>query len=77
MLATAKGHYNGSQIVLDTPVKFQRGQEVVITYTIIQQTPKEKENFSLVDSLIGAIPDSGKSLEDYRAERLEKYASVD
>lgn len=77
MLATAKGHYNGSQIVLDTPVEFQRGQEVVITYTIIQHLSKEEENFTLVDSLIGAIPDSGKSLEEYRTERLEKYASAD
>ena len=36
MLATAKGYYNGSQIVLDSPVNIQKGQEVIITYTIIQ-----------------------------------------
>ena len=28
MLATAKGYYNGSQIVLDSPVNIQKGQEV-------------------------------------------------
>ena len=36
MLATVKGYYNGSQIVLDTPVQFQTGQEVIVTYTISQ-----------------------------------------
>lgn len=77
MLATAKGYYNGSQIVLDTPVQFQRGQEVIVTYTVIRSTPKKNSQNALVDSLIGAIPDGGKSLEDYRSERLKKYASID
>lgn len=77
MLATAKGYYNGSQIVLDSPVHFQRGQEVIITYTIIHSAPKKSNQSLLVDSLVGAIPNSGKSLEEYRSERLRKYASAD
>lgn len=77
MLATAKGYFNGSHIVLDSPVKFQRGQEVVVTYTIIQSVPKKNNQSSLVDSLIGAIPNSGKTLSEYRSERLRKYASID
>ena len=32
MLETVKGYYNGTQIVLDSPVKLRQGQEVVITY---------------------------------------------
>ncbi len=77
MLATAKGYYNGSQIVLDSPVHFQRGQEVIVTYTVIPQVSPKKDQNELVDSLVGAIPDSGKSLEEYRSERLKKYASAD
>ena len=71
MIATAKGHYNGAQIVLDSPVEFQRGQEVIITYTVIHSTPKKSNQNALIDSLIGAIPNTGKSLEDYRSERLK------
>lgn len=77
MLATAKGHYNGSKIVFDSPVKFQRGQEVVVTYTIVQPLAKRKNQTSLVDSLVGAIPNRGKTLLQYRSERLKKYANLD
>ena len=77
MLATAKGYYNGTQIVLDSPVQFQLGQEVIVTYTVAQAFSKRNDQDVIVDSLVGAIPDSGKSLAEYRAERLSKYASVD
>lgn len=78
MLATAKGHFNGSRIVFDTPVDFQQGQEVVVTYMVIPQSMEEMEsNESLVDSLVGAIPNTGKTLAEYRSERLKKYASAD
>ena len=77
MLATAKGYFNGSHIVLNLPVKFKRGQEVVVTYTIIQSVPNKSNQDLLVDSLIGAIPNNGKSLSEYRSERLRKYASID
>ena len=78
MLATAKGYYNGSQIVLNSPVQFQRGQEVIVTYTIISDSTQNKKNQdALVDSLVGAIPKSGKTLEEYRSERLRKYARAD
>ena len=76
MLATAKGYYNGSQIVLDSPVNIQKGQEVIITYTIIQPVVEKNSQDSIVDSLIGAIPNTGKSLSEYRSERLQKYASI-
>jgi hypothetical protein len=32
---------------------------------------------SITQSLIGIVPNSGKSLDDYRAERLSKYERVD
>ena len=76
MLATAKGYYNGSRIVLDSPVNIQKGQEVIITYTIIQPVVENNSQNSIVDSLVGAIPNTGKSLSEYRSERLQKYASI-
>ena len=77
MLATVKGYYNGSQIVLDTPVQFQTGQEVIVTYTISQSLSKNHNHENIVDTLVGAIPDTGKPLATYHSERLKKYASID
>ena len=78
MLATAKGYYDGSQIVLDTPVNFQRGQEVIVTYAASPSDSIENnlDNDNIVDSLVGAIPNSGKTLSEYRSERLKKYADI-
>ena len=77
MLATAKGYYNGSHIVLNTPVQFQQGQEVVITYTVLPADSKQETVASTVDSLIGIIPNRKKELSDYREERLKKYVCID
>lgn len=39
---------------------------------------KEKEDIeTLVASLTGAIPDTGKTLKEYRDERLRKYENID
>ena len=32
---------------------------------------------NVIDSLVGVIQDTGMTLEDYRAERLGKYESID
>jgi hypothetical protein len=32
---------------------------------------------SITQSLIGIVPNRGKTLEDYRAERLSKYERID
>lgn len=77
MLATAKGYYNGTQIVLDSSVQFQQGQEVIVTYTVSPKILKKESLFSVIDSLVGAIPDTGKELSEYREERLKKYADID
>ena len=74
MIATAKGFFDGQQIVLEPPVRLEAGHEVVIAYTVVASSEKKSAKADLVDSLIGAIPNTGKSLEDYRSERLEKYA---
>ncbi len=72
MFATARGYYNGSQIVLDSPAQLEKGQEVVIAYVIPQpekiKEPEETQESieSVVDSLVGAVPNSGKTLEEYR-----------
>lgn len=78
MLATAKGFYNGSTIVLDPSIKFQKGQEVIVTYSTVNQESWNAKNVSdIVDSLAGAIPNTGKTLSEYREERLKKYESND
>ena len=77
MLATAKGYYNGTQIVLDSSVQFQQGQEVIVTYTVSPKILKKESLLSVIDSLVGAIPDAGKELSEYREERLKKYADID
>ena len=42
------------------------------------EQPKDNNNIeAIVDSLVGIIPDMGKSLEEYRAERLKKYENLD
>lgn len=74
MIATAKGFFDGQQIVLDPPVRLEAGQEVVIAYTVVTSTKSKETKSNIVDSLIGAIPNTGKTLDDYRSERLEKYA---
>ena len=43
----------------------------------ILEQPKDNNIEAIVDSLVGIIPDTGKSLEDYRTERLKKYESLD
>lgn len=43
-----------------------------------EKTAEDKENVEMiVASLIGAIPDTGRTLEDYRNERLKKYEISD
>ena len=65
MIATAKGFFDGQQIVLDPPVRLEAGQEVVIAYTVVTSKTSKESKSNIVDSLIGAIPNAGKSLEDY------------
>ena len=77
MLATAKGYYNGSHIVMNTPVQFQQGQEIIITYTVLPTNSKQETVSSTVDSLIGILPNRERELSEYREERLKKYARLD
>ena len=74
MIATAKGFFDGQQIVLDPPVRLEAGQEVVVAYAIASSAKSKETKSKIVDSLIGAMPNTGKALDDYRSERLEKYA---
>ncbi len=37
---------------------------------------KRETKSNIVDSLIGAIPNTGKTLDDYRSERIERYAGI-
>lgn len=76
---------NSLSKVISLPEFFQNRKVEVIVFL-----PEEKNEMSLLpkrdidalltgsitESLIGALPDSGRSLENYRAERLGKYESV-
>ena len=48
-------------------------QEVITEANEIASN-RNKTKSNIVDSLIGAIPNTGKTLDDYHSERLEKYA---
>ena len=76
MIAMAKAHYKGNTVVFDSPVDFVEGQELVVTYIVSPAKPRKSVD-GIVYSLVGAIPGSGKSLEEYREERLSKYACAD
>ena len=55
--------------MLDPPVRLEAGQEVVIAYTVATSAKSVEKKSNIVDSLIGAIPNTGKTLDDYRSER--------
>lgn len=43
----------------------------------VQKSKKRVDIETAIESLIGAIPDTGLSLKDYREERLKKYEVTD
>jgi hypothetical protein len=76
-LAPAKGYYDGTHIVLTSPVHFARGQEVLVTPSAARTPPRKQSWREFVESLVGLVPDTGKTLEEYRDERLQKYERPD
>lgn len=72
-LAPATGYYDGTHIVLTSPVHFARGQQVLVTPSEARTPPRQQPWREFVESLVGLIPDTGKTLEEYRDERLQKY----
>lgn len=58
----------------------ERQVEIIYTYAQFLDSQRKKQNISdesiedILNSLIGAVPDDGKSLEEYRGERImERY----
>lgn len=58
----------------------ERQVEIIYTYAQFLDSQRKKQNISdesiedILNSLIGAVPDDGKSLEEYREERImERY----
>ena len=51
--------------------------KIIAGYIHKSSAQKKSDQNNLVDSLVGAIPNSEKSLDEYRSERLKKYASTD
>jgi len=72
--------------VIPLPKNFQNKKVEIIVFLNEEKTalPKLKMNEidellknSVTESLIGFVPQSKMTLEDYRAERLEKYERAD
>ena len=72
--------------VISLPKNFQNKKVEVIVFLTDEKTilPKltksDIDNMlkgSITESLIGSIPQSNMTLDDYRAERLKKYESAD
>jgi len=76
-LATAKGHYDGTHVILDAPLlrRPRPGQEVTITFAMDPLPPPapRRSRHDLVALLRGSVKDTGKTLEEFREERLKKY----
>ena len=67
-----------SVIPLPETMRNRRVEVIVLPAEEQKVSVKKSGNIeSLVDSLVGVIRDTGMTLEDYRAERLEKYENLD
>ena len=65
--------------IMTLPESFiNRKLEVLVFPTEEREAESEKADIeSVVQSLIGAIPDTDMSLEEFREERRHKYEAVD
>ena len=65
--------------IMTLPESFiNRKLEVLVFPTEEREAESEKADIeSVVQSLIGAIPDTDMSLEEFREERRHKYETVD
>ena len=72
--------------VISLPKNFQNKKVEIIVFltdekiTVPKLTMREINEMlkgSITESLIGSVPQSNMTLEDYRAERLSKYESID
>jgi hypothetical protein len=58
-------------------VTIREVSEVAPTPKIDMANIERMMDGSITQSLIGIVPNDGKTLDDYRAERLSKYGRVD
>jgi hypothetical protein len=66
-------HYQNKKVeIIVIPMEEESGK---LSFT--RDEIDEMRKGSITEKLIGALPDIGKSLEDYRAERLSKYEHID
>ena len=74
------------QGIIPLPKSFQQKKVEIIIFIkeekgLLPSFTKSDIDSSLIgsatESLIGAIPQSSKTLDDYRSERLAKYEAVD
>ena len=77
MLATARGYYDGSHIVLTPPVAFERGQEVIVTYSVPSRAKKDvfysESNMRAIDKSLEELRDGKVVVKTFEElEALEK-----
>ena len=65
--------------IIPLPDSFRNRRLEVIVLPVEQDAQKTEELrvHELIQSLTGAIPGSGMTLEEFRAERLQKYETAD
>ena len=77
MIATAKAHYNGGAIVLDSPVDFAEGQELVVTYVGCEVPAKKRtrENIeAILDEFTGCTHAwDGVDILEYQRQLRGEY----
>ena len=61
--------------IVNLPESMRKKRLVLLISSLEGKNKKDVEQ--TVQSLLGALPDEGLSLSDYRRERLQKYEAAD
>ena len=84
MLEAVAATYNGTKFIMEKDVQFEKGQQVIITFSSrafenneTKQSPRKAEAFGRLERMRKHVPgfDYRKELETYRQERFE-YADI-
>ena len=68
---------NALASVVSLPESFRNQKVELIVLPLLNKQTASVDVSAIVDSLTGAIPQSDKTLEEWREERLKKYETVD
>ena len=68
---------NALASVVALPESFRNQKVELIVLPLLNKQTASVDVSAIVDSLTGAIPQSDKTLDEWREERLKKYETVD